>query len=95
MSISVEEVRYIAGLARLRFSEAEEQRLARQMSRILDYVEQLERLDTTGVPPMTHVLDLHNVFRKDEVQRRIPREEALAQGPEADGTYFRIPKVIE
>ena len=95
MAISVEDVRYIAGLARLSFSEEEEERLAHEMSAILDYMEQLNELDTTGVPPMAHVLDLENVFRDDRAEARISREEALQNAPDADGTYFRVPKVIK
>ncbi|MGI9174362.1 MAG: Asp-tRNA(Asn)/Glu-tRNA(Gln) amidotransferase subunit GatC [Rhodothermales bacterium] len=95
MAISIEDVRYIAELARLRFSEDEEKRLAREMGAVLEYMEKLDELDTTGVPPMAHVFDLHNVFRDDEVASRISREEALQNAPDADGTYFRVPKVIE
>lgn len=95
MAISKEEVQHIASLARLRFSEDEEEQLAGEMSRILDHVETLNELDTTGVPPMSHVLDVHNVFRDDEVEERIDREDALQNAPDADGEYFRVPKVIE
>ena len=95
MSVSVDEVQRIASLARLRFSESEEKELAGQMSRILDYMEKLNELDTSGVPAMSHVLDLKNVFRDDEVSSRISREEALKNAPDADGTYFRVPKVID
>jgi aspartyl-tRNA(Asn)/glutamyl-tRNA(Gln) amidotransferase subunit C len=95
MSVSVEEVRYIASLARLRFSEHEEETLARQMSSILDYMAKLNELDTSEVPPMSHVLDLYNIFREDDVLQRITRDEALRNAPDADGEYFRVPKVIE
>jgi aspartyl-tRNA(Asn)/glutamyl-tRNA(Gln) amidotransferase subunit C len=95
MAISVEDVRYIASLARLRFEEEEERHLAEQMSRILDYMAKLDELDTSGVPPMSHVLDLYNVFRADQQEARISREEALANASDADGQYFRVPKVIE
>ena len=95
MAISVDEVRYIAALARLRFSEEEEQHLADQMSAILAYMEKLDELNTTEVPPMSHVLDLYNVYREDVVKERITPEEALHNAPDADGEYFRVPKVIE
>lgn len=95
MAVSVDDVRYIAALARLRFSDEEERRLATQLSQMLDYVDTLDALDTTGVPPMSHVLDLHNVFRADEPQQRLAREDALRNAPDADSTYFRVPKVIE
>lgn len=95
MAVTVDEVRYIAQLARLRFEEAEEKKLAREMTEVLEYVEKLNELDTTAVPPMSHVLDLHNVFRKDEVEVRISTEEALKNAPDADSEYFRAPKVID
>lgn len=95
MAVSVEEVRYIASLARLRFTDEEEKRLARQLSDVLDYVEKLDELDTIGVPPMSHVLDLLNVLRDDEVEQRISREDALKNAPGADDSYFRVPKVID
>ncbi|MEX1055503.1 MAG: Asp-tRNA(Asn)/Glu-tRNA(Gln) amidotransferase subunit GatC, partial [Rhodothermales bacterium] len=71
------------------------QKLAEQMSEILAYVEKLNELDTTSVPPMSHVLDLNNVVRGDQVQTRVSREEALRNAPDSDGVYFRAPKVIE
>ncbi len=95
MAISVDEVRYIASLARLRFSEEEERHLAGQMSELLDYMEKLNELDTTDVPPMSHVLDLYNVVRDDVARQRITPEEALRNAPDADADYFRVPKVIE
>lgn len=95
MAVTVKEVKYIASLARLRFTDEQERRLAGQMSEILDYVEKLNELDTSAVPPMSHVLDLYNVTRKDEVEQRITRDEALENAPDADSEYFRAPKVIE
>jgi aspartyl-tRNA(Asn)/glutamyl-tRNA(Gln) amidotransferase subunit C len=95
MAITSEEVRYVAGLARLRFTPEEEDHLAEQMSAILGYMEQLGELDTSGVEPMEHVLDSSNVFREDAVTQRITREEALSNAPDADSDYFRVPKVIE
>ncbi len=95
MAVTVEKVRYIASLARLRFTEEEEARLAREMSEVLAYVAKLEELDTEGVPTLSHVLDTRNVFREDAARARISREEALRGAPEADNAYFRVPKVIE
>jgi len=93
--ITVSEVRYIARLARLQFTPAEEERLAREMSEILEYMDKLNELDTEAIPPMSHVLDLVNVLREDRVEQRISREEALSNAPDADDAYFRVPKVIE
>lgn len=94
MAISVDEVRYIASLARLRFSDEEKRRLAVQMNAMLQYMEKLNELDTTDVPPMSHVLDTQNVYRADEVVQRISHDEALKNAPDADNEYFRVPKVI-
>lgn len=95
MTITAEDVRYIASLARLRVPEEDEQHLAEQMSSILDYIDKLEELDTSDVAPMSHVLDLFNVVRADGVQQRLSREEALRNAPEGDQAFFRVPKVIE
>lgn len=95
MAISREDVRHIAKLARLRFSDDGEAKMADEMGQILDYVDKLNELDTTGVPPMSHVLDVHNVFREDEVEQRIDHEDALRDAPDADSDYFRVPKVID
>lgn len=95
MSVTTSQVRYIASLARLRFTEEEEKRLADEMNEILGYVEKLNELDTTGVPPMSHVIDLNNVVREDVVESRISRDEALKNAPDADSAYIRAPKVIE
>ena len=95
MGLSREDVQHVAQLARLDFSEEEEARLAEEMSRILDYAEKLDELDTSGVPPMSHVLDVTNVFRDDDVESRIEQEQALKPAPETDGPYFRVPQVVE
>lgn len=95
MSVSQDDVQHVAQLARLDFSEEEEHRMAEELSQILDYVDKLNELDTSGVPPMSHVLDVTNVFRADEVETRINRDQALALAPAADGEYFQVPKVIE
>jgi aspartyl-tRNA(Asn)/glutamyl-tRNA(Gln) amidotransferase subunit C len=95
MRVTLDDVRHIASLARLRFSDDEQQRLAGELSRILDYVDQLDELDTSDVPPMAHVFDAPAAYRPDRAKQRITHEEALANAPDADGDYFRVPKVIE
>ncbi len=95
MSVTKDDVHYIAELARLRFSEDEEEEMARQLSSVLDYMEKLNELDTQDVEPMSHVLDITNVFRKDEPRQRITRDDALSNAPDADQAYFRVPKVID
>jgi aspartyl-tRNA(Asn)/glutamyl-tRNA(Gln) amidotransferase subunit C len=95
MSVSIDEVRHIARLARLSFNENEERKLAEEMSKILSYMETLNELDTDAIPPMAHVLDASNVYRVDEAKARISHEEALSNAPDHDGEFFRVPKVIE
>lgn len=95
MSITRDDVRYLARLSRLTFSEEEEKQLAGELGSILSYMDLLSEVDTDDVEPMTHVLDRVNVVRADDVQQRITREEALSNAPSADSDYVRVPKVIE
>jgi len=92
--ISREEVRHVAGLARLELSEQEEKRMTEQMNQILSYMDKLNELDTLDIPPTTHAIQLQNVFRPDEVSPSLERERALANAPRNDGVSFIVPKVI-
>ena len=94
MSVSIDDVKYIAELARLKFAEGDLRQLANELNSILTYMEKLDELDTNEVEPMTHVLDVKNVFRKEGVAQRITHDEALKNAPDADNEYFRVPKVI-
>ncbi len=95
MSVSIEEVERIARLALLSLSPQEKEKFTRQLNLILEYMEQLNQVDTSDVEPMSHPLGLTNVFRKDEVQDSLPVEEALKNAPDKSGNYFRVPKVIQ
>lgn len=95
MAITRAQVEHVARLARLGLSEQELDLFTEQLSRILDHVEQLNRLDTTGVPPTWHVLPLQNVLRSDTVQPSLPREAALKNAPQAEAGLFRVPKITE
>ncbi len=92
--ITREEVRHVADLARLELSESEEERMTGQMNGILEYMEKLNELDTAGIVPTTHAIQLQNVFRADVVKDSLDREKALANAPESDGVNFIVPKVI-
>ena len=94
MKITPEEVRYVAKLARLSLSEAEVEKTTQQLDSILSYVEKLGELDTTGVLPTTHALDVRNAFREDEVRQSLLQQEALANGPLQNGEAFVVPRVI-
>ncbi len=92
--VSVKDVQYIAGLAKLRLNEQELPVMTEQMNKILQYMEQLNELDTEDVQPLAHPLQMENVFREDVRQPSLKPEEALANAPERKGNYFSVPKVV-
>lgn len=94
MAISLDEVRRIAKLAHLNFAEDEYERFARQLSAILEYVEQLDRLDTGDIEPTAHIAGTAHALRDDAVSGSIPQEEALRNAPESGGGLFKVPRVI-
>ncbi|MEX0602121.1 MAG: Asp-tRNA(Asn)/Glu-tRNA(Gln) amidotransferase subunit GatC [Bacteroidota bacterium] len=94
MSVTVKDVEHIAVLARLEFPEAEKKTFTHQLNEILSYVEQLNRLNTDSVEPLSHVIELNNVFREDEVKPGLPIEEALRNAPAKTDRFFKVPKVI-
>src|SRR5438046_3335595 len=81
MSLSAEQVRWVAHLARLRLAEDEVQTFTRQLNQIVDYVTQLAQVDTEGVEPLAHAVELTNAFRPDEPASSLPVSEALANAP--------------
>ena len=95
MALSVKEVRHIALLSRLHLSDAEVTAYADSLGKILGHIEQLNKLDTTGVEPMITATVSGNVFREDVPTKSLTREEALANAPDQDGDYFKVPAVIE
>lgn len=95
MSLSTEDVRWVAHLARLELSAAELATLTRELSAILDYVNQLQQVNTDGVEPLAHPLPLHNVFRADEPAPSLPVDEALQNAPDRRGDFFGVPAVLE
>jgi aspartyl-tRNA(Asn)/glutamyl-tRNA(Gln) amidotransferase subunit C len=95
MKITAREVRYVAGLARLELTPGEEREFTAQLNAVLEYMDQLNELDTAGVEPTAHVLPLRNVLREDEVRPSLPVEEVLGNAPEQDQDHFVVPKIIE
>jgi aspartyl-tRNA(Asn)/glutamyl-tRNA(Gln) amidotransferase subunit C len=90
-----EQVRWVAHLARLEMTDAELQTMARQLSAILDYVNQLQEVNTDRVEPLAHPLPLHNVFRADEPAPSLPVDAALANAPDRRGDFYGVPAVLE
>jgi aspartyl-tRNA(Asn)/glutamyl-tRNA(Gln) amidotransferase subunit C len=94
MAVTMKDVEHIAELARLEFTEGEKQKLTHELNEILKYVEKLDELDTSKVEPLSHVIELNNVFRDDVVHPSIPPEEAVKNAPAKKDTFFKVPKVI-
>jgi len=94
MSVTIKEVDHIAALARLEFSDDEKQKFTHQLNDILQYIEKLNELDTSNVEPLSHVIELSNVFRDDVVKPSISPEEALKNAPAKTDNLFKVPKVI-
>jgi aspartyl-tRNA(Asn)/glutamyl-tRNA(Gln) amidotransferase subunit C len=94
MKIARKEVEHVAKLARLELKEEELETFGRQLSEVLTYIEKLNELDTTGVEPMSHAVEITNVFREDETGKSLPVEEALGNAPESEDGFFKVPKVL-
>jgi len=94
MGLTRDEVAKVALLARLRFSDEELEILTTQLGQVVEYVRQLEELDTGSVQPMAHVEDTHNVFADDLPQPSLDREDALANAPKRDDECYRVPAVL-
>jgi len=89
------DIEKVARLARLELSEEEKEIFGNQMEQILTYMEQLNRLDTSGVEPTSHAIPIDNVFRDDEVKPSFPHEEVLAIAPDEEEGHFKVPRIIE
>lgn len=90
MKLTVEQVRRVAELARLGLSDGEMERLSGELSKILEYIDLLDELDTSGVEPTAQVGGLSDVFRADEVRESLPVEAAVANAPAAEHGYFKV-----
>jgi aspartyl-tRNA(Asn)/glutamyl-tRNA(Gln) amidotransferase subunit C len=90
-----EQVRKVALLSRLEFDDDAADMLAHQLSEILTYVEKLGELDTEGVPPSPHALELTNVLREDAPRPSLSNERALANAPDREAGCFRVPPIIQ
>jgi aspartyl-tRNA(Asn)/glutamyl-tRNA(Gln) amidotransferase subunit C len=95
MKITKEQIQHIAVLSRLNLSEEEKDLFGSQLSSILDYMDQLNELDTRETEPTSHVLSLSNVMRDDILASSLPGEEALKNAPSRSENFYRVPRIIE
>ena len=101
--VSLEEVRHVADLANLELTDQELPRMARDLDAVLGYIAQLSELDTASLPPMSQVAEAlgeapaqaGDALRRDQVKDSVDRAQVMAEAPETDGRFFKVPKVIE
>jgi aspartyl-tRNA(Asn)/glutamyl-tRNA(Gln) amidotransferase subunit C len=98
--VTVEDVERVAELAHLELAPEEKPGMVKDLNAILDYVAELNQLDTTGVVPLSQVTELEGAggagaLRADVLRPSLSRSDVMAQAPETDGTFFKVPKVIE
>jgi aspartyl-tRNA(Asn)/glutamyl-tRNA(Gln) amidotransferase subunit C len=94
MALDRQQVAKIASLARLSFTDSELDELTTQLSKIVDMVDQLGKVNTDGIEPMVHAIELENVLKADEIEPSLVREKALMNAPDADGECFRVSAVL-
>ena len=92
--ITNHEVKKVAHLARLQLNEGEINNHVEQLEKILEYIKQLEKIDTNDVPCTTRAIEVINVFRKDEKKNSDCTEEVLELGPSRENKYYKVPKII-
>jgi len=95
MKITMKQVEHVARLARLELTDEEKERMRAQLDSILSYIDKLNELDTSAVEPTSHVLPMMNVFRDDEVRPSLSQEEVLANAPDRQDLFFRVPRILE
>jgi aspartyl-tRNA(Asn)/glutamyl-tRNA(Gln) amidotransferase subunit C len=95
LKITPELVQHVARLARLDLEPGEAEKMQSQLGDILGYIGLLDELDLSDVPPTSHVINMTNVMREDEVKPSLPVEKGLANAPEREGTAFKVPRIIE
>ncbi len=89
------QVRKFARLSRLDLTDDEVEEFTGQLSAVLDYVEKMNELDTTGVEPLAHCLPISNVLREDSVKESLGTEKTLANAPQRDEDFFKVPKILD
>lgn len=89
------DIGHVALLARLALKGDEEETLGGQLNTIIEYIGKLNKLDTSGVPPTSHVIEMQNVMREDVKRPSLSKERALSNAPDRTDDFYRVPKIIE
>lgn len=94
MKIKTDQLKYVADLARISLSKKETELFSKQLNNILKYMDKLNQSDTEGIEPMSHVLDIINVFREDKKKASLDKKDVLKNAPSTEEGFFKVPKVI-
>ena len=94
MGITINDVKHVAILSRLGLDDDELQKYEEELNDVLNFMEKLNELDTQGVEPTSHVLDIHNVFRSDIIEKSLDLEDVLANAPDRDDDRFKVPSIL-
>ncbi|MEY4614349.1 MAG: Glutamyl-tRNA(Gln) amidotransferase subunit [Planctomycetota bacterium] len=95
MAITKEQIQWIAHLSRLELKPDELALAATQLTSILDYINQLQQINTDNIEPLAHALDVSNVFREDDLKESLAVDEALANAPNRQGNFYGVPAILE
>lgn len=96
MAVTKQDVEHIAKLAKLRFSDKEKEKLQGELNKVLDYIDKLDEIPNLDkVEPLENVNDTENVFREDETEKCLTKEEALKNAPSKTENFFKVPKVLD
>ena len=95
MKINREAISKLASLSKLKFNDNEMDLISKDLSKMLDFINQLKNLDTDGVEPLIHINEEANNWREDQIDGMLSQKAALSNSPSKDGTYFKLPKVLD
>ena len=95
MKIDIKTIEKLASLSKLSFTKEELDLISKDMSKMVDFINQLDEIDTEGVEPLIHVNEGFNNWREDEIREMLDQKEALSNSPIKDSTYFKLPKVLD
>jgi aspartyl-tRNA(Asn)/glutamyl-tRNA(Gln) amidotransferase subunit C len=95
VKIDKKTIEKLASLSKLRFNKEELNLISKDLNKMLDFINQLEDIDTVGVEPLIHVNEEFNSWREDEIRNMLDQKDALSNSPTIDTTYFKLPKVLD
>tara|TARA_B100000575_G_scaffold196173_1_gene158642 strand:+ start:303 stop:593 length:291 start_codon:yes stop_codon:yes gene_type:complete len=95
VKIDIKTIEKLASLSKLKFTKEELDLISKDMSKMVDFINQLDEIDTEGVEPLIHLNEEFNNWREDEIREMLDQKEALSNSPIKDSTYFKLPKVLD